>query len=161
MATKIIKAWVNGQIQDIEVEDIVSPELPLSVEERVDKLEDKHEVVITEGNFLVGNGTENLEEITPDEVLSHINGASVITMTTAEYEAMDESETNTNTLYMLTDADSRVDWEQTDETAPDFIKNKPDEDDALELIAEMGVVEPVAASDGSIYTDKNGVIYAL
>lgn len=56
---------------------------------------------------------------------------------------------------------NQSDWEQTDETAPDFIKNKPDEDDALELIAEMGVVEPVAASDGSIYTDKNGVIYAL
>lgn len=37
----------------------------------------------------------------------------------------------------------------------------PDENDALELIAEMGIVEPVAASDGSIYTNNNGVIYTL
>ena len=37
----------------------------------------------------------------------------------------------------------------------------PDENDALELVAELAEVDPVAAADGSIYTDKNGVIYAL
>lgn len=37
----------------------------------------------------------------------------------------------------------------------------PDENDALELVAELGVVEPVAAADGSIYTDKNGLIFSL
>lgn len=56
---------------------------------------------------------------------------------------------------------SVADWSQTDETAPDYIKNKPDEDDALELVAEMGLVSPLAASDGSIYTDENGVVYTL
>ena len=105
MATKIIKAFVNGVVQDIEVEDITSPEQPLSYEERLDKLEDKHEVVITDGNLLVGNGTTELEELTPEEVLSHINGASVSTMTTAEYEALGEDEVNANTLYMITDAE--------------------------------------------------------
>ena len=105
MATKIIKAWIDGAIQEIEVEDIISPELPLSVEERVDKLEDKHEVIFTDGNFLVGNGTEDLEEITPDEVLEHINGASVATMTSEEFEALSEDEVNANTLYMLTDSE--------------------------------------------------------
>ena len=55
------------------------------------------------GNFLVGNGKGNLKEMTPEEVLSHINGASVMTLTTAEYEALEE--TNANTLYMLTDAE--------------------------------------------------------
>lgn len=67
----------------------------------------------------------------------------------------------TKKLQIIGSVTKQSDWEQTDETAPDFIKNKPDEDDALELIAEMGVVEPIAAADGSIYTDKNGVIYAL
>lgn len=53
------------------------------------------------------------------------------------------------------------DWNQNDETALDFIKNKPDEEDALALLAEMGFVEPVVATDGSIYTDENGNIYTL
>lgn len=106
MATKIIKALVNGVVQNIEVEDMTSPEQPLSVEERVDILEDKHDVVITDGNFLVGNGTTELEEITPEEALEHINGATVATMTTSEYEAL--TETNANTLYMLTDADDEL-----------------------------------------------------
>ena len=53
------------------------------------------------------------------------------------------------------------DWNQTDETAKDFIKNKPDEEDALALLVEMEFVSPVAASDGSMYTDNNGVIYSL
>ena len=53
------------------------------------------------------------------------------------------------------------DWNQTDETALDFIKNKPDESDALALLAEVGFVEPVADADGSIYTDENGNIYTL
>lgn len=39
MSTKIIKAWVNGSAQDIEVEEIVSPEQELSIYERVEILE--------------------------------------------------------------------------------------------------------------------------
>ena len=115
MATKIIKAWIDGAIQEIEVEEMISPEQPLSYDERLDSLEESEvttderldvledKPVITDGNLLVGNGTTELEEMTPEEVLSHINGASVTTMTTAEYEAMTEDETNANTLYMLTD----------------------------------------------------------
>ena len=103
MATKIIKAWIDGAIQEIEVEDIISPEQPLSPEERLDILEDKP--IIADGNLLVGNGTEELEEMTPEEVLSHINGASVMTMTTAEYEAMGDGDSNANTLYVLTDTE--------------------------------------------------------
>lgn len=53
------------------------------------------------------------------------------------------------------------DWEQTDETAMDFIKNKPDEEDALKLVTEIGFIEPATASDGSIYTDENGAIFSL
>lgn len=43
---------------------------------------------------------------------------------------------------------------------PKFIPH-PDENDALELLAEINMVEPVAANDGSVYTDENGVIYSL
>lgn len=57
--------------------------------------------------------------------------------------------------------ESVADWSQTDETAANYIKNKPNETDALELVAEMGLVTPVAASDGSIYTDENGDVYTL
>lgn len=109
MATKIIKAWIDGAIQNIEVEEMTSPEQPLSVEERIDTLEGKHKAVISEGSMLVGNGTAELEEMTPEEVLSHINGASVVTLTTAEYEALEETEsTNANHLYMLTDAEEEI-----------------------------------------------------
>lgn len=53
------------------------------------------------------------------------------------------------------------DWNETDESSLAFIKNKPDESDALALLAEVGFVEPVADADGSIYTDENGNIYTL
>lgn len=39
MATKTIKAWVNGAVQNIEVEDIVSDPQPLDYEERLEALE--------------------------------------------------------------------------------------------------------------------------
>ncbi len=39
MATKIIKAWIDGSVQEIEVEDIISPEQGLSIEERLGILE--------------------------------------------------------------------------------------------------------------------------
>lgn len=35
------------------------------------------------------------------------------------------------------------------------------DEDALELSAELGLIDPVAADDGSIYTDENGVLYSL
>ena len=61
---------------------------------------------ITAGNFLVGNGAEDMIEMSPEDVLSYINGASVMTLSTAEYEELETaSATNANTLYMLTDAE--------------------------------------------------------
>lgn len=58
----------------------------------------------------------------------------------------------------------QADWNQNDESAIDFIKNKPDEmtkDDALELLVELNIVSPVTNEDGSIYTDENGAIYTI
>lgn len=42
-----------------------------------------------------------------------------------------------------------------------IFRNEIEEEDAIELVVEMGLVSPVAANDGSIYTDKNGHIYSL
>lgn len=56
------------------------------------------------------------------------------------------------------------DWNQNDETAPDYIKNKPieeTEDDALEMLAEMGIVDPMTDEEGSILTDENGNILII
>jgi hypothetical protein len=41
------------------------------------------------------------------------------------------------------------------------MKNEVEEFDAIELVAKTGLVSPVAAEDGSIYTDENGAIYSL
>lgn len=75
-------------------------------------------------------------------------------MLMAVINAIDETKADRSELV-------QSDWNQTDETALDFIKNKPDESDALALLAEVGFVEPVADADGSIYTDENGNIYTL
>lgn len=55
-------------------------------------------------------------------------------------------------------ANSQANWDQTDETAIDFIKNKPDEDDAKILIIETGLIDPVTTASGEILTDKNGTV---
>lgn len=34
-------------------------------------------------------------------------------------------------------------------------------DDAIEMVMEMGFVEPLVAVDGTIYTSPNGEIYTL
>lgn len=39
MSTKVIKAWVGGGVQNIEVQNIVSDQQPLSYEERLEALE--------------------------------------------------------------------------------------------------------------------------
>lgn len=54
-----------------------------------------------------------------------------------------------------------ADWKEVDETSPAYIRNKPDENDAMELIAEMGLIEPTVDENGAVYTDENGVIYTL
>jgi hypothetical protein len=56
------------------------------------------------------------------------------------------------------------DWNQSDKTALDYIKNKPKiatDDDAMDLLVELQVVNPVAASDGSVLTSSTGEIYTL
>lgn len=60
--------------------------------------------------------------------------------------------------------DVQADWNQTDETAMDFIKNKPyeeTEDDALELLMEMGVLEATTNEEGFVLTDENNNILTI
>ena len=158
MATKTIKAWVDGAIQEIEIEDLTSPSQPLSYDDRLYILEDKP--IIEDGNFLVGNGTDEMEEITPVEVLEHINGASIATLTTAEYEALEEAEeTNANTLYMLTDEDTRPDLTQNDETAPDYVKGRTHwvEEGESTVIVESQTIENFQLMNGTVYAVQNAI----
>lgn len=52
-----------------------------------------------------------------------------------------------------------------DEVEPDENGNialpKSTQNDALELLAEMGIAEPVADENGAIFTDENGIIYVF
>lgn len=71
-----------------------------------------------------------------------------------------------NTIVRVEDIPVPVqpDWSQNDPTAADFIKNKSIEmtnDDALNLLSELSVVEPVTNEYGAVFTNENGVIYVL
>lgn len=72
----------------------------------------------------------------------------------AVINAIDETKANKEDLV-------QSDWDETDETSLAYIQNKPDENDALELLSETGMIEAVAAADGSIYVEDTGVIYTL
>lgn len=41
------------------------------------------------------------------------------------------------------------------------MRSEIEEEDAISLATEMGLVSTVAAEDGSIYTDENGALYSL
>ena len=56
------------------------------------------------------------------------------------------------------------DWNQNDDTQPDYIKNKPSiatNDDSMDFLAEMGMITPVANSNGEILTSPSNEIYSL
>ena len=55
----------------------------------------------------------------------------------------------------------QADWDEVDEASPAFIKNKPDELDALEILVEMNMVSPTVSDDNSVFTDENGAMYSL
>lgn len=56
------------------------------------------------------------------------------------------------------------DWNQDNETAPDYIKNKPieeTEDDAMKMLIDMGIIDPVTDEENNIFTDENGNILTV
>lgn len=55
-------------------------------------------------------------------------------------------------------------WSQNDEAAADYIKNKPliaTNDDAMDLLAEIGIITPITNSNGEILTSSSNEIYSL
>lgn len=42
-----------------------------------------------------------------------------------------------------------------------IFRSEIEEEDAISIAMEAGLISPVAAEDGSIYTDENGVLYSL
>ena len=44
---------------------------------------------------------------------------------------------------------------------PDTIMRTPTEDDALELVAELGLAEPMTDDEGKVLTDENGILFIL
>lgn len=58
----------------------------------------------------------------------------------------------------------QADWEQSDENAYDYIKNKPDiatDEDIMDMLAELDIIAPVTTADGAILTSPIGEIYIL
>ena len=56
------------------------------------------------------------------------------------------------------------DWNQNDETKADYIKNKPSiatNDDAMDLLSEIGIIEPITNSNGEILISASNEIYFL
>lgn len=59
---------------------------------------------------------------------------------------------------------SRADWNQTNEEAFDYIKNKPlvaTDADVMDFLAEMSYITPVSNADGSIYANEQGQVYTI
>lgn len=151
---------INQKIGDVEegktvvemIADVVYDDTVLAG--RVATIEGAITILNGEGE---GSVKKTVDDALTTEVLEHINNVdtkvnevSTLVGDTSVSDQIDEALLN-----------SQADWDQTDSTKPDYIKNKPDENDALELVLEMGLVEPVFAKDGSVYTDENGVLYTL
>lgn len=58
----------------------------------------------------------------------------------------------------------QADWNETNETDPAFIQNKPvseTEDDAMDMLAEMGILDPIQDEENNILTDEDGNIFTI
>lgn len=111
----------------------------------------------SDGNFLVGDNKGSLVEMTPDEVLSHINGASVTTMTSEEFEALSDDEVNANTLYLLTDSeeasgDAVLYTEQslTKEQKLQARNNIGIGETIVDTLATLDIISTITDNDGSL-----------
>ena len=58
----------------------------------------------------------------------------------------------------------QAEWNQDDSAAPDYSKKKPveeTEDDAVDMLTEMGLVDPVMDEENNILTDENSNIFTI
>ena len=68
------------------------------------------------------------------------------------------------TEWEAVDMPGQPDWNQNDNTKPDYIKNRPliaTNDDAMDLLAEIGIITPITNSNGEILTSSSNEIYSL
>ncbi len=115
-----------------------------------EKLPNPHPLTFTGAVDAVYDGSQPITvEVpqVPEKIVTSING-----MTGDVFLAGDGS-----------DVIVQSDWDQMDETQPDFIKNKPDEMDAYALVAELNLVSQPAFVDeeGNAYLDEEGNMIVL
>ena len=117
------------------------------------------ELIIVDTNagdtrFKIGDGTKTYMQLPfQDEALYNVLNS-----------AINNTYTKTETDALFAEKAPVPDWNQNDETAADYIKNKPliaTNDDAMDFLAEMGMIIPVTNSNGEILTSLSNEIYSL
>ena len=93
---------------------------------------------------------------------------NIVKLSEEEYRQLIDSNTlDPDALYLTEGEDNQgvqPDWNQNDNTKPDYIKNRPliaTNDDAMDLLAEIGIITPITNSNGEILTSSSNEIYSL
>ena len=58
-------------------------------------------------------------------------------------------------------SENQPDFNEVSQTSPSYIKNKPTDIDAVILMSETGIVEPVADTDNAIFVSEKNELYVL
>lgn len=109
----------------------------------------------------IGDGVQNVNSLPfADDALrveleSEISEVSALVGDTSVSEQINTALSESAVLY----SDAQALTDEQKQQAQDNIGFS--ENDALELVMGLNLVSPVAAEDGSIYTDENGVLYSL
>ena len=120
----------------------------------------------------IADGVRNIsgttEEYTPEEMAALMSnmspGSSAAVLFTEQNLTENQKNQARKNIDTISTNDlelSMADWSQDDENASNYIKNKPTEDDALELVIEMGLVDPISDENNVIFTNENNLIYTL
>ena len=113
------------------------------------------------------NPTEDMHIATKQYVDTAKTEAQQLGLTTATPGQIIKVKTVQNgkpTEWEAVDMPSQPDWNQNDNTKPDYIKNRPliaTNDDAMDLLAEIGIITPITNSNGEILTSSSNEIYSL
>ena len=113
------------------------------------------------------NPTEDMHIATKQYVDTAKTEAQQLGLTTATPGKTIKVKTVQNgkpTEWEAVDMPSQPDWNQNDNTKPDYIKNRPliaTNDDAMDLLAEIGIITPITNSNGEILTSSSNEIYSL
>ena len=58
-------------------------------------------------------------------------------------------------------SENQPDFNEVNQTSPSYIKNKPTDIDAVILMSETGIIEPVADTDNAIFVSEKNELYVL